>query len=151
MYGYGITVSSTAVTGSRLARGARSAPGSAFSHLAANWRYACMVATISSCRGRSGRGIAWARPPSVRIVLWLPERLSCPGVTLGKGCLVAAGAMVTKPAPDFAFLRGSPARVVGDTRDLDRKHLEDPAIQVRYFDPETAAALATDSASSGRK
>ncbi len=77
--------------------------------------------------------------------------LILPGVTLGKGCLVAAGAMVTKSAPDFAILRGSPAQVVGDTRDLDRKHLKDPAIQARYFDPETAAALASDSSSSDRK
>lgn len=77
--------------------------------------------------------------------------LIMPGVTLGKGCLVSAGAMVTKSAPDFSILRGSPAQIVGDTRDLDRKHLKDPAIQRSYFDPETAATISAGPPISERK
>jgi UDP-2-acetamido-3-amino-2,3-dideoxy-glucuronate N-acetyltransferase len=43
------------------------------------------------------------------------------GVTLGKRCMVAAGAVVTKDVPDYALVAGVPARVVGDTRKL-KKH-----------------------------
>ena len=35
------------------------------------------------------------------------------GVTLGSGCVVAAGAIVTRDVPCYAIVAGSPARVVG--------------------------------------
>jgi acetyltransferase-like isoleucine patch superfamily enzyme len=67
--------------------------------------------------------------------------LIMPGVVLGKGCLVSAGAMVTKSAPDYSILRGSPAQVVGDVRDLDKKFLKDRKIRKTYFDCEFAASF----------
>ena len=39
-----------------------------------------------------------------------------PGITLGKQCLIGAGAVVTKNVPDYAVVAGNPARVVGDIR-----------------------------------
>jgi acetyltransferase-like isoleucine patch superfamily enzyme len=41
------------------------------------------------------------------------------GARLGKGCLVRAHSCVRGEFPDFAVLSGSPATVVGDTRDAD--------------------------------
>lgn len=34
------------------------------------------------------------------------------GVTIGKGCVVAAGAVVTKSAPPYSIVAGVPARVI---------------------------------------
>ena len=34
------------------------------------------------------------------------------GVTLGKGCVVAAGAVVTKSAPAYSLVGGNPARII---------------------------------------
>jgi UDP-2-acetamido-3-amino-2,3-dideoxy-glucuronate N-acetyltransferase len=36
-----------------------------------------------------------------------------PGVTLGRFCFVAAGAVVTRDVPDFALVQGTPARPAG--------------------------------------
>lgn len=63
-----------------------------------------------------------------------------PGVTLGKGCLVSANSLVTKSAPDFAILRGSPAKIVGDVRTLDEKYFLDPEVRDSYFDLEVVRA-----------
>ena len=38
------------------------------------------------------------------------------GITLGKECLVGAGAVVTKDVPDYAIVTGVPARMTGDVR-----------------------------------
>ncbi len=35
------------------------------------------------------------------------------GITLGRYCFIAAGAVVTKDVPDYAFIRGVPGRQVG--------------------------------------
>lgn len=57
-----------------------------------------------------------------------------PGVTLGKGCLVAAGAVVSNSAPAFSILRGCPARIVGDVREMDARFMTDPELRETYFD-----------------
>jgi sugar O-acyltransferase (sialic acid O-acetyltransferase NeuD family) len=35
-----------------------------------------------------------------------------PNLTIGKNCLIAAGSVITKNIPDFAIVRGNPARIV---------------------------------------
>jgi acetyltransferase-like isoleucine patch superfamily enzyme len=59
-----------------------------------------------------------------------------PGVTLGKGCVVSAGAVVTKSAPDYSVLAGNPARVIGNSFEMDKDYLEDAGIRESYFDQE---------------
>lgn len=45
-----------------------------------------------------------------------PRAIILPGVKIGKGAVVAAGAVVTKNVPDFAIVGGVPAQVIGERK-----------------------------------
>jgi acetyltransferase-like isoleucine patch superfamily enzyme len=60
---------------------------------------------------------------STRIGAWTfigPHSVITPGAQIGCGVLVRAYSLVSGQVPDFAVVEGQPARVVGDTRDIDR-------------------------------
>jgi len=59
-----------------------------------------------------------------------------PGVTIGKGCLIKAGSIVTKSIPDFSIVDGNPAVVTGSILDIDEKYFHDKVVQKTYFDKE---------------
>ncbi len=44
-----------------------------------------------------------------------------PGIVIGEGALVGAAAVVTKDVPPGVVAAGSPARIMGDFEDLDRR------------------------------
>ena len=45
--------------------------------------------------------------------VWIGTRANIlPGVKLGKGCVVAAGAVVTKSFPDYSVVGGVPAKII---------------------------------------
>jgi acetyltransferase-like isoleucine patch superfamily enzyme len=64
-----------------------------------------------------------------------------PGTVLGKGCLVAAGSIVSGKFEDFSLIKGNPAKRIGDVRSLDKKYLRDEAVQHSYFDSDTVTAF----------
>ncbi|MFZ5932925.1 MAG: acyltransferase [Patescibacteria group bacterium] len=45
-----------------------------------------------------------------------PRAIILPGVKIGKGAVIAAGAVVTKDVPDFAIVGGVPAKVIGERK-----------------------------------
>lgn len=55
-----------------------------------------------------------------------------PGVTIGDGSLISAGAIVTSNVGEFEIVAGNPAAVIGNTRKLDRKYLKDPQLLAWY-------------------
>lgn len=48
---------------------------------------------------------------------WIGER-AVVSADVGKHCVVGAGAVVTKPVPDYAVVVGVPAKIIGDRREL---------------------------------
>lgn len=62
-------------------------------------------------------------PVSIGDYAWVSSHtIILPGVTIGEGAVVAAGAVVTKDVPAFAIAGGVPAKVVGErNRDLRYK------------------------------
>jgi maltose O-acetyltransferase len=45
-----------------------------------------------------------------------PRAIILPGVKIGKGAIVGAGAVVTKDIPDFAIAGGVPAKIIGERK-----------------------------------
>lgn len=60
-----------------------------------------------------------------------------PNVSIGKGCLIAAGTLVNKSVPDFSIVVGNPGVIKGSTKDLDKKYFNEKLIQKNYFDRQT--------------
>jgi acetyltransferase-like isoleucine patch superfamily enzyme len=51
---------------------------------------------------------------------WLGARVTVlGGVTIGKGCVIAAGSVITRDVPPFSIVAGVPGRVVGSRRGGD--------------------------------
>lgn len=60
----------------------------------------------------------FTRPVKIGSKCWIGARsIILPGVTIGDNVVVGAGSIVTKDIPDDSIAIGSPARVVGSTKD----------------------------------
>ncbi|MCI0553871.1 MAG: acyltransferase [Anaerolineae bacterium] len=57
-----------------------------------------------------------------------------PGVTIGDGSLISAGSLVNKDVNAFEIVAGNPAKVIGNTRNLDSEYLEDPQLKSWYME-----------------
>lgn len=64
---------------------------------------------IPMCR----QGFGEVRPITIEDDCWLGRRvIILPGVTIGKGSIVGAGAVVTKSVPPYSVVGGNPAKVI---------------------------------------
>jgi acetyltransferase-like isoleucine patch superfamily enzyme len=62
-----------------------------------------------------------------------PHSTIMPNTKIGKGCLISAYSYVQGEFPDFSIIAGNPAKVVGDTREMDQKYLDEyPELMKSY-------------------
>lgn len=59
------------------------------------------------------QGVDLPKPVKIDDDVWIGARvIILPGVTIGKGVIIGAGAVVTKNVPDFAIAGGNPAKII---------------------------------------
>lgn len=59
------------------------------------------------------QGMTECRKVTIGNDVWIGQRVMImPGVTIGDGCIIAAGAVVTKDVPPYCMVGGVPARVI---------------------------------------
>lgn len=63
------------------------------------------------------QGFEEIRPVHIMDDVWIGSRvIILPGVTIGKGCIIAAGSVVTKSIPDYSIVGGVPGKVIKSRR-----------------------------------
>lgn len=63
---------------------------------------------------------AISRPVTIEDYVFIgPRAIILPGVTVGRGAVVAAGAVVTKDVAPFTMVGGVPAQVIGERKNKD--------------------------------
>ena len=72
-----------------------------------------IIATLNHDPDPDKRGGMFAKPVVIGNKVWLGARVTiCPGVRIGEGAIVAAGAVVTKDVPPRTVVAGVPAKVI---------------------------------------
>lgn len=80
-----------------------------------------VLVTAASYRYNDGSPVTQQAMNEADVVIgddvWLATRaVVLPGARIGRGAIVAAGAVVRGEVPDYAIVAGSPAKVVGERR-----------------------------------
>lgn len=87
---------------------------------------AAEAAILTSAGMANSRSAGEARPVVIEDNVWVGMRaLIMPGVTLGRGSVVSAGAVVVRDVPPLSVVFGSPARTVGARTEDDADYTLD--------------------------
>ena len=80
--------------------------------------------------------LCYAKPVHIGNDCWLGANVVvCPGVTIGDGCVIGAGSVVTRDIPPRTFAAGNPCRVIREITEKDSmKHK--PEILAEFTVPE---------------
>ena len=66
------------------------------------------------------QGSTIPEPVKIGNDVWIGRRaMIMPGVSVGNGCIIGAGAVVTKDVPDYAVVGGVPAKVIKFRKNTD--------------------------------
>lgn len=66
------------------------------------------------------RHLCYAKPVHIGNDCWFGANVVvCPGVTIGDGCVIGAGSVVTKDIPQRVFAAGNPCRVIREITEAD--------------------------------
>lgn len=78
----------------------------------------CVIYTVGHKHDRTDitmieQGYTEVEPVNIGDDTWLGRRVMImPGVNIGRGCIIAAGAVVTKDIPEYSIAGGIPAKVL---------------------------------------
>lgn len=66
------------------------------------------------------RSLCYAKPVAIGSDCWFGANVVvCPGVTIGRGCVIGAGSVFTRDIPANTFAAGVPARVIREITKSD--------------------------------
>ena len=64
--------------------------------------------------------LCYAKPVVIGNDCWFGANVVvCPGVTIGDGCVIGAGSVVTRNVPPLSFAAGNPCRVIRAVTEAD--------------------------------
>ena len=70
---------------------------------------------------RRNEGYEYAYPITIEDDVWLGSGVHImPGVTIGRGCVIGAGSIVTKDIPPYSLAVGNPCHIIREITDEDR-------------------------------
>ncbi|MBD5558951.1 MAG: sugar O-acetyltransferase [Clostridia bacterium] len=84
-----------------------------------------VIATLNHVEDPLRRGDMTARMVIIEDYVWIGSHATiCPGVTIGYGSIIGAGAVVTKDIPPLSVAVGVPARVIRQVEVSDQERLQ---------------------------
>lgn len=97
---------------------------------------------LKSADGAPGR-YCYAKPVQIGNDCWFGACVTvCPGVTIGDGCVIGAGSVVTRDIPPHSFAAGNPCRVIREITEADSMlHKPEIADGATPYSPEEVERL----------
>ena len=80
---------------------------------------------LLKCSDGVERHLCYAKPVTIGDDCWIGANVViCPGVAIGRGCVIGAGSVVTRDVPPDSFAAGNPARVIREITGKDSVYLK---------------------------